>query len=493
MDSKKFLLVAVNSKYIHSNPAVYCLKNAAGVFADTVDILECTVNNHRDDILEAIYNSHPGIIGFSCYIWNISVIKELIGELAKILPDVPVWLGGPEVTYNPLDYVGHFPNVAGVMKGEGERIFAEVVKCYATGREMDITRIPGVTVECNGTITDNPCPDPIDLDTVAVTYDPKILANKIVYYESSRGCPFSCSYCLSSVDKRLRFKNIRRVKEDLKLFIDNEVPQVKFIDRTFNCKKDHAMEIWQFIKDNDRGITNFHFEIAGDILDSDEIELLNSLRPGLVQLEIGVQSTNPHTLKAIRRNTDIAKLAHNVSRIRLGNNIHIHLDLIAGLPYEDFSSFRKSFNDIYAMEPHQLQLGFLKLLHGSSMEEEAGMYGIIARSYPPYEVLYTKWLSYEEMLLLKQTENVVDMYYNSAMFGESLRYLCGFFTDAFSMYLELGAFYDKRYVMGSLPSRNGKYDLLHDFAAGYMSGEELEVMSALLKKDYISTGLKRPK
>lgn len=482
----KILLVAINSKYIHSNLAVLSLKTAATPYDDNVSIAEYTINNRMEDVLRGIYEQHPDVIGFSCYIWNISMVKELISELNKLLPKVPVWLGGPEVTYCAPEYVYTYSNVAGVMKGEGELIFKEITACYMENRIEDLKLIPGVVMCQNGELTDNPCPPPVNMNEINVKYDTDILEHKIIYYESSRGCPFSCSYCLSSVDKMLRFRDSHRVREDLKMFIEHGVKQVKFVDRTFNCRKSHAMDIWRFIKENDRGITNFHFEIAADLLDDEEIELLNSMRPGLVQLEIGVQSTNCYTIEAIHRKMDLKKLEYNIRKIRQSGNIHIHLDLIAGLPYEDFTSFAKSFNDIYNMKPDQLQLGFLKLLHGSLMREEKDKYGIVCIDKPPYEVLFTNWLSYEDVLKLKLTENVVEMFYNSAMAVTGLKYMESFFTDAFSMYMRMGVLYDEIYPSGSLPSRNAKYELLYEFAKPYLNEQELLVLTQLLKYDMLT-------
>ncbi len=482
----KILLVAINSKYIHSNLAVLCLKTMASPYENNVCIAEYTINNRMEDILRGIYEQKPDVIGFSCYIWNISLVKELIVEFNKLLPNVPIWLGGPEVTYCSKDYVYTYPNVAGVMKGEGEIIFKEITACYMENRIEDLKYISGVVMYQNGELIDNPCPKPVNMNDINIKYDTEYLEHKIIYYESSRGCPFSCSYCLSSVDKKLRFRDFSKVKEDLEMFMAHEVKQVKFVDRTFNCVKSHAMDIWRFIKENDRGITNFHFEIAADLLDDEEIKLLNSMRPGLVQLEIGVQSTNPHTIEAIHRKMDIKKLTHNLSGIQMGNNIHIHLDLIAGLPYEDFMSFSKSFNDIYAMKPDQLQLGFLKLLHGSLMREEKNKYGITCIEKPPYEVLFTNWLTYEDVLKLKLTENVLEMFYNSGMATAGIKYLEGFFTDSFTMYLKLGILYDEKYPLGSLPSRNAKYELLFEFAKAYLNERELVILTQLLKYDMLT-------
>ena len=462
----KFLLVAINSKYIHSNLAVYCLK-AATAYSDKVYIREFTINNQLEDILKNIYLEKPDVIGISCYIWNINYVKELLPELNKVLPGVKIWLGGPEVSYNTEEYAGRYENVAGVIKGEGEAVFKELMDCYMEGREKDIPSIPGITTVSDGKIIDNPCTLVYDMsDSVmpyyAAGYKEDDYKNKIIYYESSRGCPFSCSYCLSSVDKHLRFRNTELVLTDLKVFLDNKVALVKFVDRTFNCNREHSRKILRFIRDNDNGITSFHFEIAADILEDEDIRIMNSLRPGLIQLEIGVQSTNQDTIKAIHRVMNLDKLRNNVAAIRKCRNIHMHLDLIAGLPYEDINSFRKSFNDIYDMKPDNLQLGFLKLLHGSLMREEKDKYGIVARDIPPYEVLYTKYLSYDDILKLKQVEKVLDMYYNSNMFVLSVRYLSGSFDDSFAMYELLSECFERRYSDGSLPSRNGKFELLYD-------------------------------
>lgn len=483
----KFLLVAINSKYIHSNLAVYCLK-AATAYSDKVYIREFTINNQLEDILKNIYLEKPDVIGISCYIWNINYVKELLPELNKLLPGVKIWLGGPEVSYNTEEYAGRYENVAGVIKGEGEAVFKELMDCYMEGREEDIPLIPGITTVSDGKIIDNPCTLVYDMsDSVmpyyAAGYKEDDYKNKIIYYESSRGCPFSCSYCLSSVDKHLRFRNTELVLTDLKVFLDNKVALVKFVDRTFNCNREHSRKILRFIRDNDNGITSFHFEIAADILEEEDIRIMNSLRPGLIQLEIGVQSTNQDTIKAIHRVMNLDKLRNNVAAIRKCRNIHMHLDLIAGLPYEDINSFRKSFNDIYDMKPDNLQLGFLKLLHGSLMREEKDKYGIVARDIPPYEVLYTKYLSYDDILKLKQVEKVLDMYYNSNMFVLSVRYLSGSFDDSFAMYELLSECFERRYSDGSLPSRNGKFELLYDFAGDYLNEHDMMVFGEMLRFD----------
>lgn len=485
----RFLLLAINSKYIHSNLAVYCLK-AATSYSEKVCIKECTINNRIDDILKSVFEEKPDAIGISCYIWNIDYVEQLLPELSKIMPEVPIWLGGPEVSYNAEYYVRKYKNVAGVMCGEGERIFRELMNCYVEGKLEKISEIPGITCMKDGEVIVNEWPEPVNMDEVAMPYEvaglePKEYENRIIYYESSRGCPFSCSYCLSSVDKKLRFRSIDKVIKDIQFFLDNRTKLVKFVDRTFNCKKEHSRAIWKYIKDNDNGYTGFHFEIAADILDDEDIEILQDMRPGLIQLEIGVQSVNPDTLKAIHRNMNMDKLRNNIEGLRKKGNIHLHLDLIAGLPYEDMASFRHSFDEIYGMVPHNLQLGFLKLLYGSLMRNEAEKYGIVCRDYAPYEVLYTDVLSYEEILQLKKVENVVDMYYNSRMFVAGLRYLGYFYDSAFDMYMALGNFYDECYKDGSLPSRNDKYRILYEFASESLNEGERIVLADLLKYDML--------
>ena len=485
----KIILTAVNAKYIHSNLAVYTLQASAekaGVFPE---IREFTINQSKDSMLRSLFLEHADVVCVSCYIWNISIVEDLITEYHKISPETKIWLGGPEVSYHAEEMLEQYPFLDGIMKGEGEITFRELAVYYQNqenGTEgKTLEEIHGITYrDAEGAIKSNPWRPAMDLSEVDFPYaNLKKFENRIIYYESSRGCPFSCSYCLSSIDKRLRFRNLELVKKELAFFLEHKVPQVKFVDRTFNCKKDHAMEIWKFIAEHDNGVTNFHFEIAADILNEEELELLEQMRPGLVQLEIGVQSTNQDTIKAIHRVMNLDKLRNNVTAIRKCRNIHMHLDLIAGLPYEDINSFRKSFNDIYDMKPDNLQLGFLKLLHGSLMREEKDKYGIVARDIPPYEVLYTKYLSYDDILKLKQVEKVLDMYYNSNMFVLSVRYLSGSFDDSFAMYELLSECFERRYSDGSLPSRNGKFELLYDFAGDYLNEHDMMVFGELLRFD----------
>ena len=389
----KILLNAINAKYIHSNLAVYSLRAYAKEYREHIRLLEYTINNRVEEILEGIYKEHADVICFSCYIWNLDYIEEIVLEIGKLRPDMPIWLGGPEVSYHAEEMLEQYPFLDGIMKGEGEITFRELAVYYQNqenGTEgKTLEEIHGITYrDAEGAIKSNPWRPAMDLSEVDFPYaNLKKFENRIIYYESSRGCPFSCSYCLSSIDKRLRFRNLDLVKKELAFFLEQKVPQVKFVDRTFNCKKDHAMAVWKFIAEHDNGVTNFHFEIAADLMTEEELKLLNTLRPGLVQLEIGVQSTNPQTIEAIHRKMDFGRVTEIVNRIAKGRNIHQHLDLIAGLPYEDYDSFRRSFADVYALRPQQLQLGFLKVLRGSFMYEHTEKYDCHYQEREPYEVL----------------------------------------------------------------------------------------------------------
>lgn len=464
-NNKKILLTAINAKYIHSNLAVYSLKKYAEDTGADIEIAEYTINQYVTDIVQSIYLKKPQVIAFSCYIWNRDHVGRVIEDIARVLPDTEIWVGGPEGAYNAAAFMEEYPEITGIMIGEGENIFKNLVYYYTQEAPL-LSEIKGIIYRNreNGKVITNPTEPLLDMSSIPFPYDNlELFRNKIIYYESSRGCPFSCSYCLSSIDKKLRFRNTELVKRELKIFIDNNIPQVKFVDRTFNCKKSHAMEIWKFILEQDNGITNFHFEISADLLDEEALELLSRMRPGLVQFEIGVQSTNPMTIAEIDRTMNTERLKTVVGRINGFGNIHQHLDLIAGLPYEDFDSFKKSFNDVYAMKPEQLQLGFLKVLSGAEMELRAESYGLVYSSHPPYEVLYTKWLSYDEILKLKKIEQVVEIYYNSRQFTNTISYLENVFESPFEMYEQLAAHYSATAPNGEKHSRIARYDLLLEF------------------------------
>lgn len=459
----KILLAACNAKYIHSNLAVYDLKAYSSDYDKEVLLREYTINQPKDEILKDIYGSGADVVCFSCYIWNISFVRELIRDLVKILPKTAFWAGGPEVSYDAEKFLTEMPEMTGVMVGEGEKTFHDLLEFYIDGKDS-LEEISGIAYRTGDKIIHNGWRELMDLSAIPFVYEHlEKFENRIIYYESSRGCPFSCSYCLSSIDKKLRFRDLELVKKELQFFLDHRVPQVKFVDRTFNCKHEHAMTIWKYILEHDNGVTNFHFEISADLLREEEMELMSQMRPGLIQLEIGVQSTNPETIRAIHRHMDLKKLEHCVNRVHSFRNIHQHLDLIAGLPYEDYDTFHQSFNDVYQMKPDQLQLGFLKVLKGSLMQKEAEVYGIVYKEKEPYEVLSTNWLTYGEVLKLKMVESMVEVYYNSGQFWHTLEYLVPFEKDAFTFYEKLGSFYEKKGYSEISHSRMRRYEILLEY------------------------------
>ena len=537
----KFLLTAINAKYIHSNPGVYSLKMfaesqgaAEAVQGDQdpredglpcapfVEIAEYTINNQMELILEDIYRRKPDIVGISCYIWNIAYVLDLVRDIHKVLPETDIWLGGPEVSYDAPQLLVREPEVFGVMKGEGEEMFAALLNCYrtlgCTVRQMQrlgrrsaptgsacgkdaaaeapdeactaefwyrMSQVAGLTYHgADGKLCDQPVRPVMDMSRIPFLYPSlKGFENRIVYYESSRGCPFSCSYCLSSIDKSVRFRDLKLVLPELDFFLEKKVPQVKFVDRTFNAKKSHAMAIWKHILEHDNGVTNFHFEITADLLDEEELDLISRMQPGLIQLEIGVQSTNPDTIKAIRRKMDLDRLRYVVERINAGKNVHQHLDLIAGLPFEDYDSFGRSFNDVYSMEPEQFQLGFLKVLKGSYMHEKVPDYDLQYRGKAPYEVLSAKWLPYSNVLRLKGVEDMVEVYYNSRQFMRTLKLFEQEFDGAFAMYEYMAGYYDEQHLTGLNHSRLARYEIFHDLISRRVEQERMSMFEDALMCD----------
>lgn len=520
----KFLLAAINAKYIHSNPGVYSLR----AFARTkipgadIEIGEYTINHQMDLILQDIYRRKPDFIGFSCYIWNISYIMEIVRDVKKVLPEAEIWLGGPEVSYDAKKVLTREPDVSGIMRGEGELTFTELVRAYlqrektsvpdgytgesfrgqakeetsgcaentrmpenaegenAHSDRLDLSQIPGITYRAaNGEIEEHGPQRLLSLDEIPFYYDDMAgFENRIVYYESSRGCPFSCSYCLSSIDKTVRFRSLDLVLPELQFFLDHKVPQVKFVDRTFNCKREHTLGIWRYLVEHDNGITNFHFEVSADIFDEEELELIGKMRPGLIQLEIGVQSTNPDTIREIHRHMDLVKLKRAVDRVYDYRNTHQHLDLIAGLPYENYESFMRSFDDVYRMRPDQLQMGFLKVLKGSYMEEQVAAYDLKYRGIPPYEVLSTKWLPYSDVIRLKGVEDMVEVYYNSGQFPATMKLLEKRFQRPSEIFVNLAEYYEKNGLTGISHSRLARYEILYRFLEEDMREEERDHVTA---------------
>jgi radical SAM superfamily enzyme YgiQ (UPF0313 family) len=482
---KKVVLAAINAKYIHSNLAVYSLKANAGVYSPHVHICEYTINHRREEILAGLYKEKPDLIGFSCYLWNIEYVISIARDLKKICPQIHLVAGGPEVSYRPETFLEECDFFDLVMAGEGERTFAELLEYYIDG-SRELAEIDGIIYRDEGKILRTKPRAAIDMDELVFPYGSlEGMENRILYYESIRGCPFSCSYCLSSIEKCVRMKSLEKTLQEIDFFLKEEVSQVKFVDRTFNCSHEHAYSVWCYLKEHDNGKTNFHFEIAGDLLREEDFELLSGLRPGQVQFEIGVQSTNPDTIRAIRRVMNLEKLRYNIKKLHEGRNIHAHLDLIAGLPYEDYDSFRHSFNDVYAMKPDQFQLGFLKVLDGSYMNEKKDDYGIVYSSMPPYEVYKTNWLSYDDVRELKLVEEMLEVYYNSFQFVATMAYLERFFQDAFEMYYQMGDYYRKHALLERKHNRISRYKILMDYAAG-LPGTDREILRETLTFDLYS-------
>ena len=469
----KILLTAINAKYIHSNLAIYSLRACAGEYKSQIELAEFTINNQKDYILEEIYKRKPDILCFSVYIWNLDYVESVAREFKKICPDTPVWVGGPEVSYEVEDFLTSHPEIDGVMIGEGEETFREVCGYYAGNRGLD--DIQGIAYRDNNGIRVTESRAIMDMSRIPFCYDTmEDFSNRIIYYESSRGCPFSCSYCLSSVDKSLRFRDTELVKKELLFFINQKVPQIKFVDRTFNCNHAHAMEIWRFIKEHDNGVTNFHFEISADLINEEELKLISDMRPGLIQLEIGVQSTNEVTIKEIHRTMKLERLKEVVRAIQSGANVHEHLDLIAGLPYEDYDSFAGSFDEIYELKPNQLQLGFLKVLKGSFMYDHAKEYGIIYHDRPPYEVLSTKWISFDDVLRIKKVEEMLEVYYNSGQFEITMKLMDVLYDSAFDFFQRLGDFYEENGYLAMSHSRIRRCEILLEFMQAELQAKEGE-------------------
>lgn len=479
----KVLLTAINAKYIHSNLAVYSLKANCGVYESQVKLMEYSINQYAEEIFQSLYREKADVICFSCYIWNMDIIGQVAGWLSQVAPGVQIWLGGPEVSFDVAERLDSWNFVDGIMYGEGEDTFREMMACW--NGEKNLEDVLGIGHrQPDGKVHVHFPRDFVNMSQLNFVYKrPENFKNKIIYYETSRGCPFQCSYCLSSVEKKVRFRDLELVKRELQQFIDWEIPQVKFVDRTFNCRREHSMEIMRFIKAHDKGKTNFHFEITADLLTEEELDFMAGLRPGLIQLEIGVQSTNPETIKEIRRKVSFERLKEIVQRIHAGKNIHQHLDLIAGLPFEGLERFKQSFNDVYGLKPEQFQLGFLKVLKGSYMREKAADYDLIYQPEPPYEVLSTRWLSYDDILVLKGVEEMVEVYYNSRQFENSLDWLEGYFPSAFAMYETLAGYYEAKGLNGISHSRMTRYEILLDFVKEILNIEETRVFTQILTYD----------
>lgn len=477
------VLLALNAKFIHSSLALRYIKTYCNDYEDQITLFESSINNYDDEIIKALYKLSPDVLGISCYIWNMSMVTRLIPTIRKILPDTTIILGGPEVSY---DGEGLFKtlDIDVVMEGEGEVTWKEYLDYRIKGIGR-LSEIDGIIYKEGGEVKRNKKRQPLDLKELPFVYDSlSELEHKIIYYEASRGCPFSCQYCLSSAEHGVRFVPLETVKAHMSYFCDQRVKQVKFVDRTFNTKRDYAIAIWRHLIEHDNGYTNFHFEIAAELITEDMLDLLKDARPGLIQFEIGVQSTNMKVLETIQRKMpfeDIAKVSRKIKEI---GNIHQHLDLIAGLPYEDYASFKKSFNDVISLRPEQFQLGFLKLLKGSGLRERAVQYGLIYCDEPPYEILYTDVLSFREMLRLHSIEELLERYYNSERFKNSLEYLFTRFETPFDFFEALSFFWEEKGYDQIQHNKLSYYNKLIEFGE-FIEAIEADVLREYIRLDYL--------
>ncbi|QAT43293.1 B12-binding domain-containing radical SAM protein [Aminipila luticellarii] len=457
----KILLTTLNAKYIHSNLALKYLYMSAVENRRSMDIREFTINNDDDYIYTEMIRGDYSAICFSCYIWNITRTVRLAENIKKASPDIKILMGGPEVSYDSIEFLRKHKCVDYIIVGEGEEVFKEFVQAFLR-RDHSFDRIKGLIYRSDGKIYVNPPADLQDFDLVPFPYSfllPK--DDRIVYYESVRGCPFRCSYCLSSIEKHVRPLPLERVQKELGFFLFKHVKQVKFIDRTFNYDRDRCNQIVKYILDNDNGVTNFHFEICGDLIDDEFLYLLGKARKGLFQVEIGIQSLNPLTLEAVNRNKNTDYLLTNIRKIIELGNVHTHVDLIAGLPFEDYLSFMDSFNGVYQLGADQFQLGFLKLLKGTKIREEKNVYEYVFRDTAPYEVIANQFISAEGITRLKMVENLLDLYYNRGGFFRTLEYaIARFQITAFDFYEELAYFF---YLKGYQNRSHKKEDLYRIF------------------------------
>lgn len=486
----KTLIIALNSKYIHSSLAAWYLKAACPFETGEVKVLEYTINDNLDSVLSSIYLEKADVAAFSCYIWNIAYIMKLVESLKNVSPGLKIVLGGPEVSYDSQDVLEMNESVDFIISGEGEKAFPLLLK-HINDNSVEPGSVEGLTYRKNRSVFKNGGFNLIEnLDSIPSPYTDEMLSSigdkRIVYYESSRGCPFSCSYCISSTFEGVRTFSMDRIKDDILKLINTKVIQVKFVDRTFNCNRLRAMEILKFVIDNAND-TNFHFEAGGDLFDRDMLELLSRAPKGLIQFEIGIQTVNEKTLESINRKTNLDKLYKNVERLKMQGNVHLHLDLIAGLPYEDYESFKNSFNKVYSMKPHQLQLGFLKLLKGSSIRESVEEHLYKYRNYPPYEILCNRYLSFDETIKLKEIEELVERYHNSGKFQKTTEYLiANYFGSAFGFFEQLRVYCKEVGFYRRAVSARELYNILMDFTVKSIGRCSIEPINELLKLDFLS-------
>lgn len=476
------ILSTLNAKYIHSSLALRYLRAGLKVPAN-IQIKEYTINNHLPDILGNIFDASPDILCFACYIWNIEQTLKLISLVKKVLPECKIIVGGPEVSYNAEEVLMQNKDIDYAIMGEGEEVLNKTIDSIINNGCA--INIPGLVWRVNNNVVSLGGPQIVaDLNAIPFPYqndDLLNLKNKIIYYESSRGCPFNCQYCLSGTTKGVRFFDVARVLQELDYFINHKVKQVKFVDRTYNVNKNHFLPIMKHLATTEC-TTNFHFEITADLLDEEVLEFLKSVPKGRFQFEIGVQSTNPLTLEHVGRKNDWRRLREVVMALKENQNIHLHLDLIAGLPYEDMQSFANSFNDVFLLKPDVLQLGFLKLLHGSPLKEKMHDYGYVAMDMPPYEVLANNVISYKEIRKLKILEEVFESIYNSNRFKTTVKWFISISSSAFTFFNKLADYWHYRglHLMSHSPQMIAQY--LADFCREKYP-KQMHICTEMLKYD----------
>lgn len=481
---KNCLLIGVNAKYIQTNLAIRYLKAYCKTQYQSIDFKEFSINDNLDNILKDVYSQHIDIYAFSCYIWNIDMVLKLCSSLKKLNPDAAIILGGPEVSFDAEELMAKHEYIDFIIRGEGELTLLELLQLLK-GENKFAADILGLTYRAENQIIATPDrPLLNNLDVIPFPYeDLAQLNNKIIYYETSRGCPFSCQYCLSSTLHGVRYFSMERIKHELKMFIELGIKQIKLVDRTFNCNKKHSLDIIQYIMSLDSK-TNFHFEIGADLLDPEIIGILAKAPKDMFQFEIGVQSTNQTALNEISRAMDIDKVKKNVLALQQARNSHLHLDLIAGLPFEDFNSFGASFDEVHGLLPDMLQLGFLKLLKGSGIRKRAKEYGIEFNSFNPYEVLKTNWISYEELTALKEIEHILELYYNSGRFKNSLSHIFqNHYTSYFQFYSDFADYWRRKALFAASQSTKELYNILH----GFWASKDLMgiTLNELIKLDWL--------
>jgi radical SAM superfamily enzyme YgiQ (UPF0313 family) len=492
MDDFLFALVAIDSQYIHSNLAVRSLAAACSRQAKTV-VKEYNINQPRRHAFDDLLTLKPQVIGFSCYLWNIDYVLRLCADLKKVLPQICLLLGGPEVSYTPAEYLQENPQIDYILCGEGEESLPLLLDMLRKGETSP--RLPGLTYQSpTGPAGDNGLQLVHSLAELPDPYNGGAFPEgKIIYYETTRGCPFSCAYCLSgAMGGGVRELPMERVKREISALVRRGVPLVKFVDRTFNANPRRAAELVRFLLSEEcAGVTRFHMEIGADLLNSELLDLFAQAPKGKFQLEAGVQSCNEQTLRAVVRTADWETLKKNVQKLMQSGRVHLHLDLIAGLPYEDIKRFSHSFNEVYALDPHHLQLGFLKLLKGSALRKNAEQYGIVYRDDPPYEVLFTPWLTAEELLFLKDLAEVLDRYINSGRARRAIRFLIGVKYDSpFLFYSEFTQFCREAGALSRPLSAENQAQLLGKFAERKLDTAQYREFLYQFKVDYLCSGAK---